>query len=695
MAEILPWDRFAAVLSKMSFLMSPSLREIPTGSLALGLGDPHSAGTVLNCKNSRQFRSVSAWLLNLSYNERKALIKKNQETPLSQVILEDFSLDSCLSWLLYISLLHSDNGEFPSELVEWVNYIDNWEQGYYLEGGNFVHSAACMHTVYAHALLSTAKTESQDYDPQRLKQGFTHCLKLLADFIYQTRFPSGGIQPIVSVEYQAAEAALRYEHQLYQLVIQRAATCQLLVEQTSSQRKMLIDALFLNEQNPNGLFKIFARHDNQHSWSKKGFTLLGIYRPQEQGSGNDIVISVDPSSGVSLKNIWKALEQAENIRWDHQRPTDNPRRIQSYLEGERLQPGAPNQPWWDDAGNYTLLGAPKRLESGEFGSKLDWWQDILPLIWQQGFVRYLTSNLEQVVTPSPPSHDKKKVCAWRWLHADPQIKQTDITSYLIDTPTFQAWLAGHSQSTLPATPYDLLPSEQYQAYWQSDVLIVSHQQGVTLFGRSAHSSTLERLVSVAQRVAAVSDDYDDFLQQIRKIFKKWPMRLKQHASVIEDKQWEEEIFALRINALNVLNSTETLFTNASENRLSDTLQQQWGLHAQRDTLFAQLDRLEQLMQDAIARQKSHRHRIYGSLFSALGMGIAASHVWEPIKDILTTNEYEWQRLLFKDPAATNQQLANIAEHSANFELITLVVFVSFALIGFVLFWFFDIRSQED
>nr|WP_314422108.1 hypothetical protein [uncultured Erwinia sp.] len=290
---------------------------------------------------------------------------------------------------------------------------------------------------------------------------------------------------------------------------------------------------------------------------------------------------------------------------------------------------------------------------------------------------------------------QKRVCAWRWSQPDARIQQTDTSSYLVDTPSFQAWLAGTSHATQPATPYALPQADRYEAYWQSDVLVVSHQQGVSLFSRSADNPALDGLLAVAQRIATLSDDYAAFLTQIREIFKKWPKQLRQQASAIEDKQWEEEIFALRVNALNVLNSSETLFSRADENRLSELLQRQWGLHDRRDTLFAQLDRLDQLMQDAIARQNSRRHRIYGSLFSALGLGIAASHVWEPLRDILTTNEYEWQLMLFKEPDVSSQHLAEIAGQSAHFELITLIVFVAFAVLGFVLFWFFDIRSEED
>lgn len=695
MAEIFDWDRLAAMLARSSFCMTPALRDIPAGTLALGLGDNGSEGIALNCKNSQHYRSVSAWLWNLNDIERKALKTRAQANPVSLVVIEDFSLDSCFAWLLYSALTLSENAGFPYGLEKWVSYIDQWEQGNYLDGDDFSRSAACLHTVFAHARLNAASHEQHQYDAARLQSGFIQCIKLLSDLINQTSTPLTGIMPLASAEYQAAAAALAYEHQLYQLAIPRAATCQLLVEQTDSQRKVLVDALFLNEQHASGLFKIFARNDRSHSWSKNGFTLLGIYRPQEQGTGNDVVISVDPKSGVSLKNIWQALEQEENLRWQGLRPNDKPRLLRSYSNESGPLPGSPNQPWWDDAGNYTLLGAPKRLESGDLGSKLDWWQDILPLIWQRGFVDHLTPHLEQVSHTSALNDGQKRVCAWRWSQPDSRLQQSDTSSYLVDTPTFQGWLAGTSLVSPPLTPYSLPQSNYYEAYWQSDVLVVSHQQGVSLFSRSIDNPALDDLLTVARRIATLSDDYTAFLTQIRKIFKEWPNQLKQHAPAMKDKQWEEESFSLRINALNVLNSSETLFSSADENRLSEMLQRQWGLHDQRGTLFAQLDRLNQLMQDGIARQNALRHRIYGSLFSALGMGIAASHVWEPVRDIFTTNQYEWQLMLFKEPDVNIQHLTDIAAQSAHFELITLIVFMTSALLGFLLFWFFDIRSQEE
>lgn len=693
MAERLDWARLAAALDNVTFSLQPSLRELPAGTLALGIGDGASSGIALNCKNGGHHRSLTAWLGAMDDAERRALADKARSQPITHIVLEDFSLDSCFAWLLFSQVRFSQNHEGDgSELDEWVRYIDQWEQGYYLDGDNVGQSAACLHTVFAHARLHAAHTATHHYDAALLRDGFIRCVKLLAAFINHTRQPLQGIASLPSADFLSAQAALAYEYQLYQLAIERAATCQLLVEQADCRRKMLVDALFLNEQNPSGLFKIFARNDRTHSWSKNGFTLLGIYRQQQQGTGNDMVISVDPKSGLSLQRLWQALEDEEDRRWAGQRPCSNPRPLHSYAG----VPNAPDQPWWDDAGRYTLLGAPKNIAGTQTpGSKLDWWQDVLPLIWQQGFIDHLEPCLTRVAEPVPQAEGQKRVCAWRWNQPDARLQQTDTSSYLTSTPSFEAWLAGCSQPSLPNTPYALPQADHYEAHWQGDVLIVSHQQGVTLFSRSPDDPALDDLLDVARRIAALSDEYAQFLRQTREIFKKWPRQLKQQAGTIEDKQWEEEIFALRVNALNVLNSTDTLFASARQNRLSEMLQRQWGLHEQRGNLFAQVDRLDALMRDAIARQNSRRHRIYGSLFSALGMGIAASHVWEPVRDILTTNEYEWQLLLFKHPDTPPQQLAEIAGQSAHFELITLIVFLAFGLLGFILFWFFDIRSQEE
>ncbi|PZR27021.1 MAG: hypothetical protein DI538_25965, partial [Azospira oryzae] len=80
MADIFQWDRFAVLLAHSSFSMDPTLRDIPAGTLALGLGDDASEGIALNCKNSQRYRSVSAWLWNFREGANKQVISSQADS---------------------------------------------------------------------------------------------------------------------------------------------------------------------------------------------------------------------------------------------------------------------------------------------------------------------------------------------------------------------------------------------------------------------------------------------------------------------------------------------------------------------------------------------------------------------------------------------------------------------------------------
>ncbi|WP_333894030.1 hypothetical protein, partial [Atlantibacter subterraneus] len=157
MAERLNGERLAAALETVTFSMRPSLQELPAGMLALGIGDAASQGIALNCKNSGKYRSLSAWLWAMDADERRALQEKARSQAITHIAIEDFSLDSCFAWLLFSS------GETQG-LDQWVRYIDQWEQGFYLDGDNVSDSAACLHTVFAHARLHAAQTAAHHYD---------------------------------------------------------------------------------------------------------------------------------------------------------------------------------------------------------------------------------------------------------------------------------------------------------------------------------------------------------------------------------------------------------------------------------------------------------------------------------------------------------------------------------------------------
>ena len=101
--------------------------------------------------------------------------------------------------------------------------------------------------------------------------------------------------------------------------------------------------------------------------TKDGYALMAVYQDEQaKGIGNDIVISTDPIKHIHLKALWNALEKNENDLWEGNRPKDMPRLLTSYPNNN-----GPNEPWWDDMGNYTLIAAPKMVGS-EYGRRVSW-----------------------------------------------------------------------------------------------------------------------------------------------------------------------------------------------------------------------------------------------------------------------------------------------------------------------------------
>lgn len=152
----------------------------------------------------------------------------------------------------------------------------------------------------------------------------------------------------------------------------------------------------------------------------------------------------------------------------------------------------------------------------------------------------------------------------------------------------------------------------------------------------------------------------------------------------------------KAQALKAMNKGALVGNDALHNQLSEDLSRQWGLSEQRQELMMQIEQLDQLMRQAISQRQEKRQRIYGALFSALALGAAANHIWEPIKEIKTTNLYEWQLMLFKEqPAPAMDKLQTIAADAARYEVYTLAILLIFGFIGFILFWFFDFNGKEE
>ena len=694
---------------QFTFEFNPSQRDAPAGSLLIGLGDGNDTesqkGVALNNKGYRagHYNSVSELVANA--DDRQWTIwrsKLSSVQGIQRIVIEDFSLDTCFTLLLFLNHLNAV-GSLSLSTHPWLEYVTAWESGIYLDGDDTARSAACLLSALAHSSLCEQSLD----DTAVVRHNMLACLRLLSDMIIANPDPTAGIMPMHTQCYASAVASLAYEQQIYQHIIKRSVTCQLLLDLGTGRRQTVVDALFITETLPSGMLKILARCDKERSWTHNGFGLLAIYRPREVGTGNDIVISLNPIQGTRLDALWSALEQREDAAWQGVRPHDTPRFLESYrLAGsDKLIPGAPNQPWYDAQGRMTLIAAPKQLAPGEPGSKLTWQQDVLPAIWENYFTRYLDNAIVPIVLPELDCRTKGK-CIRVYQHRIPEGGDITIVPLMrmIDTPTFHAWLAAQSDSTrVVRSPADLPPASEYSSQWYSNILVVAHRHGVTFFCREEEDKHLAILIKAASSVADVSHEYENFLANSGQQIEQWLKDLLESQQIHNRKgkirrlsDWSEMMLETKARALKAMNKGALVGNDALHNQLSDDLSRQWGLSEQRQELMAQIEQLDQLMRQAISQRQEKRQRIYGALFSALALGAAANHIWEPIKEIKTTNLYEWQLMLFKEqPAPAIDTLQAIAADAARYEVYTLAILLIFGFIGFILFWFFDFNGKEE
>ncbi|KQV79380.1 hypothetical protein ASD15_18795 [Massilia sp. Root351] len=623
------------------------------------------------------------------------------------IVLEDLSLDTCCALLLFGAAL---DGQPLPDPAAWVAYVSAWEGGDYLDGADLSRSAACLLSVLGHSYLPqhAAEVVRDGY----ARAGLQACLALMQRMMASQPRPESGIGYLAGADYSRAVAHLAHERQMYELALQQASRCQLLVDLAGSGRQVLLDALILSEVFPSGVLKVMARADSANSWTRKGYSVLALHRPGEAGNGNDMVLSVDPRCGATLESLWRALEALEVQRWNGARPSDAPRFLASYrdpAEPSRMAPGAPNQPWYDDNGRHTLLAAPKQLDSGVAGTRLDWRADVLPALWQQYFLRPAAALVEALPDGQAPAGlapaqgqgqgQARTVRVLRWNASGAAAQGLHPDLALLETPSFQAWLASHSQSGGPAaSPLALPPQDSYEVLRYGAVQVLAHRQGVTLFEGPGAQGGAQRLARVAAAVASVSQAYSGFLRDYADKLAEWTAELGSHhgaAAGRDAASWSGQMHEVKARALAVIAGGSMLRDDFDENRLGEALQRWWGVSQQRGELLDLIDRIDGLMQHAIAARTELRQRVYGSIFSALGLGLAANHIWEPIREWRTMNSYEWQLKLFKEtPAPDLQELAAIAHQVASYELATVGVVVGFSLLGFVLYWRFGIRGES-
>lgn len=322
--------------------------------------------TVANFVRDADARLVDAWRTGFGGGPDVVLDR-------AVLVVEDASPDSVLTvifWLARVAGVPSD--ALP---LRWLTALTAWERDGVAP--SVTRSWTALMSALAHSHFGTA------HDGAGLAEAWDDALR------FTVALMRGGVDPdavdpdhapqiLAEPAYSRALAFALNERQDYLESLSRAVRLELLVPMAGSRgRNLLIDAYFATESNaPSGVKKIFIRTDTEHTTFGNGFALMGLFRPGLEGTGNDMTISVDPRSGIALKDLWNSLEAEETARWNGARPNASPRRIASYPAGDGY-----DQPWWDDHGRYTLIGAPKRIGGDKGpGSKLSW-SDVLEAVW--------------------------------------------------------------------------------------------------------------------------------------------------------------------------------------------------------------------------------------------------------------------------------------------------------------------------
>jgi hypothetical protein len=690
---------------QISFAFDPNARQAAAGEILVGLGNPldtKQPGIVLNFKYpGSESRSVSSFVLGA---DPATLARWRECLPkglasVGRVVLEDLSFDTCFALLMFAHLLTHGTVETPAGHAEgWRRYVTRWEEGYTREQRPWNESMSFLVTALGHSYLDLEETGGLPIiDPAQFSAGARTCLDLVAEAFAQ------GIHPesvdLGKLEHNPAFARARshieHERSQYHLALQHGKRCQLSVPLAGSGRRMIADALFLEEQNPSGLLKAFARSDRDNTWTRRGFDVLGLYRPLEAGTGGDMTISLAPESGLSLRTLWEELERLENEHWGVDRPRNHPRRIVSYQN----LPESPNEPWWDDSGKYTLLGAPKSvLVAGheEPGSKLDWYKDVLPALWKC----YTPIPEDRIYVERRVSTGEKALWYCQWKPHEQASGASN--SSVANCPTFYAWLKALSSPGKTIDSPMALPSEaSYRVLPLDGGFLVIHRGGATAFDDWTNTPLdIAAISSIFRDMACAWEGLvkfhgnkflDDALEYQKKLLAK-PSSFRHK----KFEEWKHETWTQRAEVLragvSVLSHTDPWPLNEFRALMSTM----WGFDEQRRQTLEMVDRIDHVTSEIVDALRERRARYIQAVGAGLALGIVAKEVTETIRPIKVANAYEWQLELFRDLAPTDavDHLEGIA-HSLHFwELAALIVLIGGFVLGFILFLKFGTKPTE-
>lgn len=334
--------------------------------LGIGYENTPTDGLILNHKDSK-YETLTERILHLNEHTIEKFFRRRTSFEEYTFYLNHLSHDTCFAFLLLF--LRAQGEKLQSIPSKWINYINKWKKGEVKTTGSPYESWGCLHSVLSHAyyLVQNQKHGKNTLHHQRFFQGFLACMRLMITMMLKDVHPAKLPEMNDCDEYHQAISFLHYEQQKYLQLLNHATKIQLELPLIHSDRRLLVDALIVTEKSDYmGVMKFFARTDTENTWTKNGFGLMAVYRPEVKGYGTDMVISVDPSLHVHLKDLWEKLEQMEDEAWGNERPSDRPR----YPDRSKA-----NEPWFDEDQRYTFIAAPRN------GTKLTW-EQVISALWE-------------------------------------------------------------------------------------------------------------------------------------------------------------------------------------------------------------------------------------------------------------------------------------------------------------------------
>ena len=630
--------------------------------IVLGSGDALDAtlqGIAVNWKGTG-YQSNTQFIARLdpatlaAWHDRLADAERLQGV---RVGVEDLGPDTCLSFIwLYARLNGADPADLPPQ---WVDYANRWEQGDVKTTGQPLESWGCLLSALGHSYWQRTPAEGDapaQINPGQLKSGFVVCVRFTLGLLLSgcqpdrvARSDAGNLD-----EYHQALALVDYERKVYLQALQHADLIQLLMPLRGSNRQVLVDVFIASDLALAGTIKSFIRNDSQNPWIGTGFALMVLYRPSELGTGNDITISADPSSLITLKALHREIEALECERWPGKsRPADQPRRTFAW-----------NEPWYLEPVNESLIGAPRWLVKGALhGSKLGW-DDVLSVLWRlyqpardlrtdphpKLPARY--KKFDPARPPLPPQLPCKQLLAVKW-------RPDGIEQSIVLSPTMKRYLmatalrsgAAHTAIEIKDLPLEM--SFDFLALPGGFALI--HREAAFLMDDSSRESlalaSYVREFEEADTRCRVLAEIGHELKAKSALLRKLVGQSSMVARSSSDRIRLEALLSKRSLLMATMLDTTPSASDMHAAKFRDLLEKRYGIASQLEQYYALLGELEaRLKRDADAQihEQQKRTRMIAERTQAVVSGLAAFIVVMAIWSDLDKRDLKWVMSLKSD-----------------------------------------------